>query len=431
MKIVIIHYRYYESSGPERYLFNISEMLKLRGHEVIPFSLQYFENNDSEYSGYFPKPTAENFHINQQKNDISFINKLKIVRDSFYNRDVYKKLQLLIIKVKPDIAYVLQYGTKFSISIFDALAKSKIPVVLRLSDFNLICAKNILYRDGNICVKCIRHKYHSVIHKCVHDSALQSIVYYGIQKFNEVSRFEKNIDAIVTPSKFTLNIIAEAKQFNKIALFHIPTFIKRSRKYVINTNALYNLDNGLKLCYVGRVAEDKGVDILIDSIKAVTNKGLKVTLDIIGDDRNEFANLLRIKTQNLKLNNVFFKGYLSGEESKNVFLNYHYSVIPSKWYDNMPNSLIESCIVGVPVIVSRLGSLEELITDNFNGYTFEPFNSNSLSDVIETLFYIDYNKYKLLSENTSKWIADYCDADKHYEKLMKLFNSLINENIAK
>lgn len=430
MKIIVIHYRYYESSGPERYLFNISEVLRMKGHVVIPFSLSYPKNNYTEYSKYFPKPVLAEFHINQQTTSISLINKLKIIRNGFYNQEAFKKLEELISVTNPDVAYVLQYSTKLSTSIFDVLSENKIPVVLRLSDFNLICAKNILYREGNICLKCINHKYYSVIHKCVNDNVLQSLIYYGIQKVDQYKHFEKKIDAIVTPSKFTYNLLKKTKQFKKSKIIHIPTFIN---KPIINNNSQLNYDikNGLKLCYVGRVAEDKGIDILIDSIKAVTEKGLKISLDLIGDDRNEFSDQLKIKIQKSGLTNIIFKGYMSGEESKKVFTNYHYSAIPSKWYDNMPNSLIESCIVGIPVIVSGHGSLEELIKDDFNGYTFEPFNSKSLSDVIESLYLIDNTKYRRLSENASKWIADYCDEDKHYVKLMSLFNSLINEKVNK
>jgi len=429
MKIILIHYRYYEASGPERYLFNISKVLKERGNEVIPFSLNYTENNDSEYSKYFPKPILEKFHINQQKNDISFVNKLKIIKNSFYNKEVYKSLQELIDVVNPDIAYVLQYGTKLSTSIFDVLSENKIPVVLRLSDFNLICAKNIFYRDGNICVKCIKHKYHSIIHKCVHDSFIQSSIYYGIQKFNELRHFEKKINAIITPSKFTYNLLTETKQFKNNRFFHIPTFINEPINKQSNRVLEYNLKNGLKLCYVGRVADDKGIDILIDAIKTLSDSGLDVCLDIIGDDQNNFAKLLKTKVKQYNLRNIVFKGYYSSDKVNQLFNNYHYSVIPSKWFDNMPNSLIESCIAGVPVIVSRIGSLDELIKDDFNGYTFEPFSSESLSKVIESLLHIDQNKYRILSDNSLKWITEYCDADLHYGRLMDLFNNLIDEKL--
>ena len=73
MKIIIIHYRYYEASGPERYMFNISKLLREKGHQVIPFSLDYALNNKSDYSGHFPKPIIEEFHVSKDN-----MNPLKI-----------------------------------------------------------------------------------------------------------------------------------------------------------------------------------------------------------------------------------------------------------------------------------------------------------------------------------------------------------------
>ena len=147
MKIIIIHYRYYEASGPERYLFNVSKLLKENGHKVIPFSLDFKQNKKSKYSKHFPQPVVDQFHVSQQSN-ISAKNKLKIIKNSFYNKDVFDKLDELIKKENPDIAYVLQYGNKLLTSICDVCKKNKLPVVLRLSDINLIDTLNsICYVD--------------------------------------------------------------------------------------------------------------------------------------------------------------------------------------------------------------------------------------------------------------------------------------------
>ena len=40
MKIILVNYRYFISGGPERYYFNIKEILEKNGHEVIPFSVK-------------------------------------------------------------------------------------------------------------------------------------------------------------------------------------------------------------------------------------------------------------------------------------------------------------------------------------------------------------------------------------------------------
>ena len=55
MKIILVNYRYFISGGPERYYFNIKEILERNGHEVIPFSIKSSRNLPNDYEKYFPK----------------------------------------------------------------------------------------------------------------------------------------------------------------------------------------------------------------------------------------------------------------------------------------------------------------------------------------------------------------------------------------
>ena len=427
MKIIIIHYRFYESGGPETYLFNVIKMLSEKGHEIIPFSVDYPENKYSKYSKYFLKPIIKSFHYNDNQNNISFINKLRIVRNSFFNKKAYNSLQNLIDNVNPDAAYVIQYGVKLSTSIFDVLSKNQIPVLLRLSDFNLICAKNIFYRDGGVCTKCITSKYNSVLHRCVNDNFLQSTTYFAIQKFNDIRHFERKINAFIVPSLFTYELLSKVKQFKNSKIFHIPTFSNKKSKKNSLKPLNYNVKTGLKLCFVGRVAHDKGVDILIDAVKILLDKNINVSLDIYGAYNSNYAEIQMQNVQSLELKSIIFKGYVESKSIVEIYNKYHFSVIPSRCYDNMPNSLIESCSNGIPVIASKIGSLDKLIEDDFNGYKFESDNSASLASVIKSLFYLNQNKYNNLSNNALNWVNKHCDINSHYDKLITVFNKVIYE----
>ena len=427
MKIILIHYRFYEASGPESYLFNIKKVLEDNGHEVIPFSLNYPENIHSKYSEFFPTPVTNKFHINHEKKNITLINKLKIIKNGFYNVEAYKHLKSLILATKPDVAYVLQYGTKLSTSIFDILSIQKVPIVLRISDFNLICAKNTFYRKGSTCTKCTYNKRYSIYYKCVHGSLIQSILYFIIQKFNDYRKFEKKISAIVSPSNFSRNLISSEQQFSSTKIVHIPTFTPKIDTHSARKNIPRHVAGSLRICYVGRISDDKGVDILIEAIMNLINKGLDIHLDVIGDDDNNYAKSLEKKIPPLYSCNIVFKGYLPKEMLRGLYQNYQFSVIPSRWFDNMPNSLIESCMSGVPVIVSRIGSLSELVTDGYNGYTFNVNDSHDLASVIEKLFYIGQHEYRKLSVNSLTWVNEYCDQNLHYSRLINLFNEVINE----
>ena len=63
MKIIIVNYRYFVSGGPERYLFNVMDLLQKNGHEVIPFSIKNKLNKASEYDGYFMEPVSKDDEV--------------------------------------------------------------------------------------------------------------------------------------------------------------------------------------------------------------------------------------------------------------------------------------------------------------------------------------------------------------------------------
>ncbi|MDC6389772.1 glycosyltransferase family 4 protein [Maribacter sp. PR1] len=431
MKIVIVHYRYYHGSGPETYLFNVKRLFENNGHTVIPFSASYPNNEPSPYSEYFYKPIVDKFHLNENKNSISVTDQIKIVKNSFYNKDVFKKLTGLLNDERPDVVYVLQYGTKLSTSIFDAAYSLNIPVVLRLSDFNLVCAKNTFFNKGQICTKCIDNRFNSVMDKCVHDSLTQSFVYFLIQKFNHIRHFQNKIDAFIVPSVNTMNLIKKTDQFKHGNFYHVPTFISKEEDQRFLNKKKSSLNAGIRLCYLGRVSEDKGLDILINAMINCIKKGIKVELDIIGDFNSDFGFNLKKEVDRFGSKQIKFLGVIDSNEVNITLRNYHFSVVPSKWYDNMPNSLIESSLEGVPVIVSKIGSLEELIQNGYNGFTFEHLSSKSLEATIISLVDLGEKEYYKVSENCIKWIREYCDKEKHLKRLLKIFKRVINEKTSK
>ena len=431
MKILIIHYRYYEASGPEKYLFKVSRLLESNGHIVIPFSLNYSKNIQTRFTTYFPKPLVDNFHINQHKKNIPFTSKIKILLRSAYNNEVFRKLMNLLETEKPDVVYVLQYAIKLSISIFDACEKYNIPVVLRLSDFNLICAKNICYRSRNTCIKCVKNPYSSVKYSCVHDSKIESFIYYIIQRFNWIKKFQYKIDAIIAPSKFTIEIVKKSKKYSNLKYYHIPTFIDNEAYRHLKIKKEVNLNDGINLSYWGRIEEDKGIDILILAIKQLSDEGYNVRLKVFGDINSEYAKSQIKIVFEQKISNIKFYGYVSNSKIYDLVKETHFSIIPSRWFDNMPNTLIESCLFSIPPIVSNIGSFKELIEDNKNGFSFEPVESVALVAKIKKLFDLSSEEYLKVANNCRMWILKYANKTDHLIQLVSVFQKVINEKNSK
>ena len=70
MKIALVNYRYFISGGPERYYFNIKEILERNGHEVIPFSIKSSRNLPHDYDQYFLDIVDDEVYFAQAKKSL-------------------------------------------------------------------------------------------------------------------------------------------------------------------------------------------------------------------------------------------------------------------------------------------------------------------------------------------------------------------------
>jgi len=413
MKIILVNIRYFLSGGPERYMFNIKEVLESHGHTVIPFSIKHSSNEQSEYNSYFLEQIGkgeETYFSEYKKNNIKDL--VKLIGRLFYSFEAKKKLSLLIKATNPDIIYVLNFENKISPSILDASKKMKVPVVLRISDFALICAANIFFLKGKqeICEKCLtKGKHNLLINKCFHDSFLYSLMKYSSYLLHDLIKIDSKISAFVIPSNFTkTKFIESGISANKV--FHIPTFFN-------NNTTKYTIEYEDFALYIGRIDPDKGIKTLVDAF-VDTNYKLK----IIGFSSSNYEEFLNSYLEG-KTHSISFLGKMSFAEIEPYLQKCCFTIVPSEVYDNFPNTILESFAFKKAVIATNIGSLKELVEDNKTGLLFKYRGSNDLRRKAIELF-SDKNKAKVLGENGFVKLNTEFSKDKHYESLMSLFNTL-------
>ena len=419
MKIIIVNYRYFISGGPERYLFNIKELLEKKGHVVIPFSVKNKLNVYSEYESYFLDPISRNEEIYfNEYSKTNFSTLLKSFSRMFYSFAAKKKLDQLIKDVKPDLIYILHFQNKLSVSVFDAAQKNNIPVVHRVSDFGQICANAIFYRPQkkDICERCLHgSKVNAVINKCVYNSYVYSSIKAASLKFQSVLGISKKAGAFVIPSKFTLKKLSEYG-FPESKLNHIPTFFNfgqlRSEKALLyEPFALY----------IGRIEPEKGLLTLVKAFE-----GTSFRLKIIGFSSSDFEGNLKEYLQG-KNHQIEFLGKKTFEEIEKYLSECSFTVVPSEWYDNFPNTILESFAFKKCVVATDLGSLKEIVIDRQTGLLFKIKDHADLRQKVTELFKNEL-LCKQLGENSFNRLNSEYSAEMHYQKLINLFSQTIKES---
>ena len=298
MRILLVNYRYFISGGPEKYMFNIKKMLEDNGHEVIPFSIHSHKNVETEYSKYFVEPigSRDATYFEECKKTPKVI--WQMLTRSIYSTEVEKAIKKEIKDVKPDLVYIIHFVNKLSPSVICGAKKMGVPVVLRLSDYFLLCPRFDFMYNKKPCEECLTKGYRTCIKKrCVKGSLFASVVRVFSMKVHKAMNVYKGVDAFITPSEFLKKKLIE-NGFDENKITCIPTFTASKSEVGKPQVGTYGL-------YFGRVTEEKGVDTVVKAYEMMPDRYVK----IMGDDTTDEAKRLKayIKEKNMK--NVEFLGF--------------------------------------------------------------------------------------------------------------------------
>lgn len=418
MRILLVNYRYFISGGPEKYMFNIKEMLEKNGHKVFPFSVISNKNAETEYAKYFVEPIGnrDTIYFDECKKTPKTI--LQMLARSIYSLEVKKAIQREIKDVKPDVVYVIHFVNKLSPSVIRGAKQLGVPVVLRLSDYFLLCPRFDFLSGVNVCEDCLTKGYKSCIKKrCVKGSFFASLIRVFSMKVHSMLDIYEDVDAFITPSEFLRNKLVQ-NGFDENKIFNIPTFTISKSKIDEPILGTYGL-------YFGRISVEKGVDTVVKAYEKLPDHQVK----IIGDDTTDEAMRLKKYVMEHKLKNIKFLGFKSGSDLEEEIKNARFTIIPSIWYDNLPNTALESFQYGKPIIASNIGSLPELVMDGCNGYLFEPHEYSGLIEKIR--LFDDDEVVQMMGRNSKERLEEKFSSEKHYKLLMNLFNRVkTNQHIS-
>ena len=408
MKILQIDAYHHILGGAEKVMFNTAELLKEHGHEVIFFSLKWNENFESEYSSYF---------ASSRESRKGLLKPLKNVTSYFYHTEAAKKIEQLIEAEHPDVAQIHLMWGNVSPSVLDVLKKHKIPTIMTVHDYRMVCPAYIFKNGkGKVCELCDGHKFWKCItNKCCKDSYLLSIMMAAEIYFrNKVLHAPEKIDGFLFVSNF-----AKKK--------HEPymSFLK-NRKTVV----LYNFSDAIDVeantsleekyfLYFGRLSKEKGVNTLLNAVKDLKDINLK----IVGTGSEE-DDLKRFVSEN-NIRNVKFLGYKSGDELKNLVKNAYFIIVPSEWYENNPMTIIEAYSASTPVIGARIGGIPEIIAEGETGFSFKCGDISDLKDVISRASSLSNNNYIQMRRQALSFAQKHFDRENYYNRLINFYRELL------
>jgi glycosyltransferase involved in cell wall biosynthesis len=219
-----------------------------------------------------------------------------------------------------------------------------------------------------------------------------------------VSLFYSQMDRIFVPSMEYMNLL-ESRGYDRSKMelfrrgvdpaFHSP--VENARSFM---KERFNIHDGIKLAFAGRISPDKNLDVLLDAFSELSAKRNDVHLILAGDG----PYLPELKKRYSKNAHVHFAGYLSHKEMPALYSGADLLVFPGHT-DTFGMAVLEAQTCGLPALVSDQGGPREIIQPGVTGTILPAFDVNAWIGGIEShIRFIEESpmEYRRMREETRK-----------------------------
>ncbi len=388
-------------------MFELMDLLRSEGHEVALFSMQDCRGKATEYDQYFVP------HVDFKDPDLQWMMRARFAAHAIYSTDARRRLRQMISAFRPDIAHVRNIYHHLSPSILWELKAQGIPVLYHLNDFKVLCPAYNLVSKANACECICKGKFRKMLTRgCYQGSTAASLVLMSEAYVHHwAGTYHKCVDHFLVPSQFAKKLLSE-NGFDAATISVLPHF-------QVSPEVAPPIPPNAPIIYFGRLSREKGVDDLLRAMKSLP----EITLLIAGEgpQREELQRL----TESLRLKNVIFVGHLDGEQLDELIASSRFTILPSRAYETLGKSILESYAWARPVIASDLGSRRELVREGETGLLTRAGSVEQLAAAISYL----YERPELAAQMGSaarQLVKTDHSPQKHYQELIKVYERLIS-----
>ncbi|MGI5136238.1 MULTISPECIES: glycosyltransferase [unclassified Streptomyces] len=353
MHILVVHNRYASAqpSGENRVVDQEVELLRAAGHRV-----EMFERRSDDIAA------------------MSLLAKVAVPLRVPWNPAVRTELAARLRTERPDVVHVHNVFPLLSPAVLAACADAGVPAVATLHNYTQVCPPGTLQRDGRPCTECVGSAapLPAVRHGCYRGSRLATVPlavslsvnrrrwWSGVERFFCISAAQRDV------------LVRAGMPAERLAVKH---------NFVPDPGTC-RVGGGEHLLYLGRLAEAKGVRLLMaawDEIAA--SGGVGVPLVIAGTGPLE----AEVTAWAAGRDDVRYAGLLDTAECRKVIARSVAVVAPSTWLEAFGLVVVEAMAAGVPAVAAGHGAFVELVEDGVTGLLHRPGEPASLASCIRRI----------------------------------------------
>ncbi len=401
MRVLIVAHGFppTHSAGAERRAERMANWLVANQHEVEVFALEKVDDTDFrvetvEQGGY----KVHRVYYDVDGGDNPF-------RNSYEYAPIADAIRRVLTEARFDLVHLVS-GFLLAAQAIHTAHECGLPVAVTLTEYWFLCTRlNLIRVRGDLCTgpesaqKCMRclaeeqRRYQFLAQRAPRllDAywSLTQHLPFAQQAVDEMSRRQSVLrealnaaNLVIAPSHYLSHKFAEygfdTRRFRFIRQGLVRTPDHRPAAQEAPTEVL-------RLGYVGQMKPHKGVDLVIEAVAGLLESGRAVSLDLWGPEPEAPDYVARLKQRSSAYTAIRWRGQYAGAQVWDVLANFDVLVMPSRWYENSPNAILEAYAMGVPVIATDLGGMAELVEHEQSGLLFELDNAADLHNQIARL----------------------------------------------
>lgn len=174
---------------------------------------------------------------------------------------------------------------------------------------------------------------------------------------------------------------------------------------------------------VGRLSEEKGFDVLIRATARLLRAGLDIGLAIAGegDQKRELEELIRTLGHGDRIRLVGF-----APDTRPLYESMDVYAL-SSYREGLPNVLLESMAMEVPVVATNIAGVPRLITHQQNGWLIEPGSVDELAEALTSLLR-DGDRRERFRRIGRKTVEEGYSFTRRMDKMRSCYDELLARN---
>lgn len=278
-----------------------------------------------------------------------------------------------VAQFKPDVLHVHNTFPSISPAALRGIG-AHVARVCTLHNYRLFCAQGLFTRDGAICTVCLDRKsvLPGIVHACYRNSRMATLpLALGIRLHAWLRTWQREVDAYVVLTEHQRRLF-ERGGLPRDRLHVKPNFVAAEaapRPWPLRAR---------QVVYAGRIAEEKGVDVLV---RAWLRWGREAPVLRIVGDGPIMESLARLVAA-ADAGNIQFLGARSRAETLDEIGNSSLLIVPSIGMEGLPMVIPEAFARGTPVAAADAGPLPSIIDPGTTGLVFKAGDSQALLDAV-------------------------------------------------